>query len=150
MSAAIEPFVQLRRVSFGDADPRGTLYFVSAARYCMDALEAWFIERLGVDWFHLTIERRIATPIVHSELDFQGAARPGETLSLQVQVTRLGNSSVGLLVCARTAQESRRCFECRMVCVFTDATTSRSIKFPDDLRSRLEQEAALTTPATST
>ena len=42
MSDAIEPFLQLRRVTFGDADPRGTLYFASVARYCMDALEAWF------------------------------------------------------------------------------------------------------------
>jgi acyl-CoA thioesterase FadM len=143
MSDAIEPFLQLRRVTFGDADPRGTLYFASVARYCMDAVEAWFTERLDSDWIQLSNERQIGAPVVHSEFDFHKAARWGESLRLRVLVSKCGRSSINLLVQGHAELERSLCFECRFICVFINTATTRPVEIPGDLRLLIEREATI-------
>jgi 4-hydroxybenzoyl-CoA thioesterase len=133
------PFVQERRVPWGDADPAGTLYFAHVARYCMEAIEQWFVEVLDIDWARINTERKIGTPMVRAEIDFKNAAAAGEVVAVRVTVEKLGRSSLVFGVHGDSAQASRSCWAGRFTCVFIDTATRQSIPIPDDYRSAVSR-----------
>lgn len=133
-------FVLERRVPWGDADPAGTLYFAHVCRYCMEASEEWFVQRLGTDWHRINLERGIGTPMVRTEIDFTNPAMAGEVLELIVAVERVGRSSLVLRVQGRVKDTDRVCWQGRFTCVFMDAATRRSIAIPDEYRGVMETE----------
>ena len=139
-SAVPRPFVQERRVPWGDADPAGTLYFAHVSRYCMEAIEQWFVEVLGTDWARLNAERKIGTPMVRAEIDFRNAAAAGEVVAIGVTVEKLGRSSLVFCVRADIAGGSRPCWEGRFTCVFIDTATRQSIPIQDDYRSAIAHQ----------
>jgi acyl-CoA thioesterase FadM len=111
----------------------------------MEAVEAWFRDRLGTDWFALNLDRGIGTPFVHASLDFRSPLTPRDTLETTVLLTRLGGSSLRFALAGRAEGGRRLAFEARLVCAFVDARASpmRPIPAPADLRPALEREAAL-------
>jgi 4-hydroxybenzoyl-CoA thioesterase len=137
LSESSEAFTYLRRVSFGDADPAGTLFFANISRYCMEAIELWFVDRLGADWLQLSVDRGIGTPFVRVELDFLSPATPGDTLAIVVTVTELGRSSVVFDVKGKIAESKRLCWHGRFKCVFIDAKTARGIPIPEGYRTAM-------------
>ena len=138
-----EPFTQLRRVSFGDADAAGTVFFANISRYCMEAIELWFVDRLNIDWFRLGVDRGIGTPFVRVELDFLVAATPRDTLAIAVKVEELGRSSVVFSVKGMIAESKRLCWDGRFKCVFIDTKTVRGIPIPDGYREAMDHDARL-------
>ena len=136
-------FTVQRRVAFGDTDAAGSVFFSHAVRYCLEALEQWFVDRLGTDWFHLHADRQIGSPFVHAEFEFQSAATPRESLELTVAVTAVGRSSAEFTVTARSVPSSQICWIGRFKCVFISAATRRSIPIPDEFRGQFERDAAL-------
>jgi acyl-CoA thioesterase FadM len=136
-------FTVKRRVAFGDTDVAGSLFFSNVTRYCMEALEEWFVDRLGTDWYHLNVDRAIGTPFVRAEFDFVSAATPRESLELQVAVTGVGRSSVDFAVTANTVPSGRGCWVARFKCVFIDAGTKRATPIPGEYRTTLERESLL-------
>jgi 4-hydroxybenzoyl-CoA thioesterase len=135
----VHPFVQARRVPWGDADPAGTLYFAHVSRYCMEAIEQWFVEVLGTDWARFNSERKIGTPMVRAEIDFRNAAAAGEVVAVCVTVEKLGRSSLVFRVQGDIAGSSRSCWEGRFTCVFIDTSTRQSIPIGDDYRSAISR-----------
>lgn len=138
-----EPFTQLRRVSFGDADVAGTVFFANISRYCMEAIEMWFVDRLGTNWFELSVDRGIGTPFVRAELDFLSPASPRDTLAIAVSVEELGRSSVVFNVKGRIAESGRLCWGGRFKCVFIDTKAVRGIPIPDEYRAAMEHDGTL-------
>jgi acyl-CoA thioesterase FadM len=136
-------FTVQRRVPFGDTDAAGSLFFSHAVRYCLEALEEWFIDRLGTDWFHLHADRQIGSPFVHAEFDFLGPATPRESLKLTVAITAVGRSSAEFMVSAAAVPSGQKCWVGRFKCVFISAATKRSIPIPDEFRGQFERDAAL-------
>jgi 4-hydroxybenzoyl-CoA thioesterase len=136
-------FTVQRRVPFGDTDAAGSLFFSHAVRYCLEALEQWFIDRLGTDWFHLHADRQIGSPFVHAEFEFHSAATPRESLELAVAVTAVGRSSAAFTVTASSVPSSEVCWVGRFKCVFIATATRRSIPIPDEFRGQFERDAAL-------
>jgi acyl-CoA thioesterase FadM len=134
-------FTVTRRVAFGDTDVAGSLFFSNVTRYCMEALEEWFVDRLGTDWFHLNVYRAIGTPFVRAEFEFLSAATPRESLELQVAVTGVGRSSVDFAVTAHAVPSGRGCWLARFKCVFVDVDTKRAAPIPDEYRATLERES---------
>jgi YbgC/YbaW family acyl-CoA thioester hydrolase len=134
---ASRPIVQERRVPWGDADPAGTLYFAHVSRYCMEAIEQWFVDVLEIDWLRINAERRIGTPMVRAEIDFKSGASAGEVLAVTVAVEKLGRSSMVFRVQGEVTADHRACWEGRFTCVFIDASTRQSIAIPDDYRSAI-------------
>ena len=135
-------FIQERRVPWGDADPAGALYFAHVSRYCMEAIEQWFVERLGIDWYRINAERGIGTPMVRAEIDFKGPAGAGEVITVTVAVEKIGRSSLVRWVAGRVKEADRSCWLGRFTCVFMKASTRESIPIPDEYRAVMERDRA--------
>ena len=110
----------------------------------MEAIEAWFIERLGTDWYALNESGR-GTPFVHLSVDFRSALTPHDVLVTTVALARAGGSSLEFRLAGRT-EDGRLAFEGRFVCVFVAAKGDaghKPIPIPDEFRAAVEREAAL-------
>ncbi|MEO8313598.1 MAG: thioesterase family protein [Pseudomonadota bacterium] len=145
MSKAHELFTLERRIPWGDTDAAGTIYVAHVARYCLEAMEAWFVARLGIDWFALNADRRLAAPCVRVELDFKRGATPRDRLALAVTIAEVGRSSVLFRVVGSIGDPAATCWEGRFKSVFTDANTGRSTPIPLEYREAFEHELVLVT-----
>ena len=115
--------------------------------FALDAIEGWFRDRLGTDWFRLNTEERTGTPFVHLSLDMESPLTPPDVLLTTVLLARAGRSSLEFRVVGREEAASRVSFRGRMVCVFTDHAIGRSIPIPERYRAAVEREVALASEA---
>lgn len=135
-----------RRIAWWDTDAARIAYTARFPQFCMEAIEAWFIERLGTDWYALNESGR-GTPFVHLSIDFRSPLTPRDALATTVALARAGGSSLEFRVTGR-AREGRLVFEGRFVCVFVATrgdTGHRPIPIPDEFRAAVDREAALAT-----
>ncbi len=140
MTAAL--FSHRRRVTWGETDAARIAYTPRILDYAMEALEAWFVERLGCGWFEMNLDHGIGTPFVHASLDFRSPVTPRDAIETTVLHARLGGSSLRFAVRGHAAG-GRLVYEGTLVCAFVDNSAMRPIPVPDRFRAALEAEAAL-------
>ncbi|MFT8243106.1 acyl-CoA thioesterase [Roseomonas sp. BN140053] len=133
-------FVFHRRVTWGDVDAAGIAYTGRFPQFCMEALEAWFLEVLDADWYELNVRRGIGTPFVHMDLDFRSPLTPRDALAITVRLERLGGSSLRFLVQGH-ANGDRLSFEGHFACAFVDGKSMKPIPVPAEFRAALESRA---------
>jgi YbgC/YbaW family acyl-CoA thioester hydrolase len=145
MSRPIEgksyPFVHARRIRWGESDPARIVYTARYLDFAMDAIEAFFTDRLGASFYEFNLDHGCGTPFVHVELDFRSPLTPRETLETEVRLARLGGSSLTFVVAGRSG--ARLCYEGKLVCAFVDTTAPqmRPIPVPPRFRDLLEPDA---------
>jgi 4-hydroxybenzoyl-CoA thioesterase len=141
MSVTPLPFVHRRRVRWAEVDVAGAVDLGTLTRYSMEALEEWFLDRLGLDWSELHVGQKLATPFVRAELNFRRPVRSSEFLKVAVSVEKLGRSSVIFQVVGRSETDDGCCWDARFSCVFADAETLQSIAVPKAYRDVIERDA---------
>lgn len=146
MPKPIEQFIHRRRVLWGETDAARIAYTARFLDFAMEAVEAWFHDRLGFGWFELNVDLGLGTPFVHASLDFRSPVTPRDELASTVRLTRLGGSSLRFLVVGRTDTGARLVYESTLVCAFVDTATMRPVPVPDRFRALLEHEAAADLP----
>lgn len=120
------------RVTWGDCDPAKIAYTGRLPEFALAAINAWWEHHLGGDgWFQMELDRNVGTPFVHMSLDFLSPVTPRHRLMCQVQLVRLGATSVEFKVTAR--QDGTVCFIGKFVCVFTVADEFRKSAPPQDI-----------------
>ena len=134
-------YVYRRRVQWGDADPAEMAYTVRFLDFAMDAIDSWYRDEIGCDWFTLNVERQFGSPAVHLELDFKAPLRPGDEIEIRVFVEKVGTSSVTLRFDGRFT-DGRPVYEGCIVNVFVDRESLRSAPIPSDMKARIEAYAA--------
>lgn len=136
------PFVHVRRIRWGESDPARIAYTARFLEFAMDAIEAFFQDRLGAGFYELNLDHGIGTPFVHVELDFRSPLTPRDTLATEVRLVRLGGSSVTFAVAGRVG--ARLAFEGRLVSAFVDITgpAMKPIPVPPRFRALLDPDAA--------
>lgn len=137
----LAPFVHVRRISWADTDAARIAYTARFLDFAMEAIEAWWRDRVGIDWYEMTVDRGFGTPFVHVSLDFRSPVTPRDTLATTVRLARLGGSSLRFAVEGRAGD--RLVYEGTLVCAFVDIAAMRPITAPAELRAALEREAAL-------
>ncbi|MCH9685021.1 MAG: acyl-CoA thioesterase [Deltaproteobacteria bacterium] len=132
------------RVTWGDCDPAGIVYFPRFFEKFHEAMERWFGDALGQPYEVLIGGRKLGLPSVHTEADFAAPCRFGDALVVELRVPRLGGSSITLdyRVVAEDPQDEVR-LRGRTVCALMDLdperpTFRRAVPWPDDLRARIE------------
>jgi 4-hydroxybenzoyl-CoA thioesterase len=130
-------------VRWGDCDPAGIMYFPRFFERFHDAMERWFEVSLGLPYDALIVGRRLGLPSVHTEADFRVPCRFGERLEVELQVAKLGRSSIELSYRVVVAGESEPRLTGRTICALMDldparATHERAVPWPEDLRDRIE------------
>ena len=141
-STTVRPdtFSHRRRVTWAETDAAGAVDLGNIMRYSMEALEEWFVERLGLNWHELHVIRRIGTPFVRADLELISPVRPSDQLSVVVRVERMGRSSVDFDVIGCSEPEANQRWKGRFKCVFIEAERRTSISIPDNFRAVIERE----------
>lgn len=96
-AAAIDypaPYVYRRRVRWGDSDAARIAYTVRFFDYAMEAIEGWFDDVLGSDWYISNTQHGLGSPFVHVEMDIQAPLRPREMVNVKVLVADTGRSTI--------------------------------------------------------
>ncbi len=137
------PFVYRRPIRWADTDAAAIAYTARIPEFCMEALEAWFRERLGIGWYEMNRDLGIGTPFVHLSVDFRAPLTPRDGLAIRVLVRRVGGASVRFALEGRIAEGGRLAFEGNFVCSFVEAAAMKPIPIPEAYRPALEREAAI-------
>ena len=125
------------RVGWADCDPARIAYTGRLPNFALEAIDAWWEAKTGLDWYRGNIDAGIGTPFVHLSLDFRSPVTPRHRLICEVSLLKLGNSSIRFLV--RAKQDGKLCFEGQFVEVFVDAQTHlHAIAAPEDMRRKIE------------
>ncbi len=129
-------------VRFGDCDPAGIVYFPRFFDLFHQAMETWFPAELGFGYDEFIRGRKLGFPAVRSEADFERPSRFGETLAIELRVTRIGRTSIGFGYAITGPQgESRVRGASVCVCMDLDPNSpnqGRGVELPADLRARIE------------
>mgnify|MGYP000294528357 CR=1 FL=1 len=88
------PYLHWRRIPFGHTDAAAIVYTPRFSDYCMEAVEVWFRDCIGIDWYRINTELGWGTPVVHMELDFKAPLKGGDRLGIVVRVAGIGRSTV--------------------------------------------------------
>jgi len=107
---------------FGHSDPAGIVYYPRYLHYCHCAFEDFFADA-GKPYFDVLMNEGLGWPTVHLETTFQQPLRFGQELSIDVSVTKIGNSSATFRYRGYREGESEDVMraEITVVCVsFTD------------------------------
>ncbi len=131
------PFVYRRRLRFGEADPARIAYTPRLFDLSMEALEVWFREVGGFDWYDININHRRGTPFVRVEMDMRAPVTPERPLALEVRVVETGRSSIRFSVIGRREDDRVICFEGLWTCAVVDTDKAGAIPIPEPLASRI-------------
>ncbi|HVW52032.1 MAG TPA: thioesterase family protein [Trinickia sp.] len=140
------PFVFERpvRIRFSHCDPAGIVFFPQYLTLTNALVEDWFTDSLGIDYADMIARRRVGLPIVKLECEFARPSRMGETVSLALSLTKVGQRSIGLDIVGRGDDGVR--FVAHQVLVTTSLDTGESIGIPHDIRAALQRAAASPLP----
>jgi 4-hydroxybenzoyl-CoA thioesterase len=136
--ASLTPLVHQRRIAWCDTDAARIVYTVRFFEFAMEAIDAWFREIYGGDWYELNVHRGSGTPFVHVEMDIKASLRPPEVLKTTVLVEKLSRSALTFQVVGRK-EDGAVSFSGRYVCAICKMEPMRAISIPDAERERVQQ-----------
>lgn len=122
-------------IRHGHCDPAGIVYTPKFFDLFNQAIEGWFIEALGIDYYHVIGERRTGLGYVTASAEFFAPCVMGDELEIVMRVVRVGTKSYTLMLHAmRDGSEALRGH-------FTTVTTSldghKSIPIPADIKDAI-------------
>ena len=128
------------KIRFGDIDHAGIVYYPRFLHYFHVALEEFFGQELEIDYPVLIDEHRIGLPTVHLETDWSRPLRYGDTIEIEVSVSKIGKTSVtfGYRVFKQGQDEPWVVGHNVVVCL--NMNTFKKINIPDWLRQKLEKQ----------
>jgi acyl-CoA thioesterase FadM len=128
------------KVPFGHADIAGIVYTPRFTEYCMDAMEAFLREQIGLDWYAINRQGDYVNPVVKLELTFLNSARISDVIAIDVAVAAVGRSSFTLKVNGLLVdQGAKPCFEAAVVLAIVDVRSQRARPIAEAHRLLLEQ-----------
>ena len=123
-------FRYLRRIRFGDTDAAGIVFTGRVSDMALEALEVWFSERLGLNWFEMCGRANVDTPCVHLEIDFRSPMTPRDTLDISIVLERVSRSTLQVRLMARAKADDRIRWQSRFVSPASMSRRSRALLFP--------------------
>ncbi|MEP1207701.1 MAG: thioesterase family protein [Rhizobiaceae bacterium] len=123
------------KVRWADCDPARIAYTGRLPYFALEAIDAWWEQTIGADWFRLNVDQDIGTPFVHLSMDFSKPVTPRHILTCKVKLIHLGNSSVRFSVTGH--QDGELCFKGEFVEVFVDAAILQKRGIPAKFKQAL-------------
>ncbi len=122
-------------VRFNHVDAAGIVFYPRYYEMLNEAVERWFDEGLGVGFRDLHLVQKIGMPARHIAVDFLKASRLGDVLTFDLQVRKIGRSSLALKIDCYCDGEQRLAADLVLVCVSLSPLAATSI--PAALRERM-------------
>lgn len=117
-------------------DAARLVFFARFLDFCHDALEALFAGIPG-GYAHLALVRDVGIPTVRVEVDFRLPLRYGDVARFEIDILRLGNTSVTVRHVIRRDSDGEIAALVRHVIVLAKLSTLTPTPIPDDVRALL-------------
>ena len=128
-----EPFTHHLRVRYAECDAQGVVFNAHYLAYFDTSLtELW---RAAFGGYQAIIERGIDVMVLEAQLRFRAPARFDELLTLEIALTRLGNTSIASS--HRISRDGEVLVEGTMMHVLVDLSTLKKTPIPDWMREQL-------------
>ncbi|MSP60701.1 MAG: acyl-CoA thioesterase [Myxococcales bacterium] len=128
-------------VRFGDVDHAGIVFYPQFFIYFHEAFEQFFNDA-GFAYHLLIGERNVGFPTVHIETDYKQTLRYGDSLDIEVSVSKIGHRSATFHYAGFRHRDGVHACTARITCACVDMRTMKSIPIPDDLRTLFERFAS--------
>jgi len=132
------PFETRIKVRFGDADPAGLVYYPVILHYCHVAMEEFFEACCGIAYHRLMRDERLGFPTVNVRAEFFVPLVYGDEALVEVEVARVGDSSVTFEYRLRRAGDGTLCARSTQVHVAMNLDERRAVSIPDTYREALQ------------
>jgi acyl-CoA thioester hydrolase len=128
-----EPFSHRLRVRYAECDPQGVVFNAHYLAYFDASLtELW---RAAFGSYQAMLDRGVDVVVADAQLSFRSPARFDEQLTLQIAVTKLGNTSI--TSSHRISRDGALVVEGTLRHVMVDCQTLSKTPIPDWIRGRL-------------
>jgi len=124
-------------VRFGDLDQAGIVYYPRYLHFCHVGMEEYFRWVVGIDYPTFLAEHDLGLPAVRTEVEHRRPIRYGDAVELEIEVERIGTTSVEWRHRFWHPREERPSTECRVVTVLVGMRDFEKRPVPDWLRERL-------------
>ena len=133
-------FITERQVRFHHCDPAGIVFYPQFF-YLLHEVQEDFLTHIGFPE-HALIQAGIGMPIVNLKTEFLGMCRHGDQLTLSLELTRIGSTSIGMHYeiyggAHRDKKTPAIKLKAHGVVVYSEIPNGKAIAIPDDLRSAL-------------
>jgi YbgC/YbaW family acyl-CoA thioester hydrolase len=124
-------------VRFAEIDWARVVYFARYFDFAHRAFEDFWNAQPGLDYGTLLNERHVGFPIVHSEGQFFGPLRMGDTARVVMDVTRLTKKSVTSRFTIFRNESDEKLAVITLKQAAIDALSFKPMEYPDDLHAAL-------------
>lgn len=128
-------FTTRKLVQFSNCDPFGIVFYPQYFYILSEAKED-FLMHIGHPHHYYINTLRKGWPMVRLETDFKQPSHYGDSIDVDIEVFKLGSSSLGLEYTIRGDDGEVRLVT-KTVIVLTDLASGQSEPIPDDLRAAL-------------
>ena len=128
------PLVVRRAARWGECDPAGIVYTPRFSDWVIEAVESFFATVLQVPWLDLRRSHGLASPMARVSLDFKRPVAAGDEIDIELEVARVGRTSLTFAITGRRRSDS--CFTAEVTTVFVDIASDTPTRIPDLLRDR--------------
>ena len=133
------PFTSVQKIRFDDVDGAGIVYYPQFFHLCHAAFEDFFDTAAPISYPQLIRDRRLGFPTVAIESRFVAPLEYGDTAVVELNVERVGRSSVDFSYTIRRRRDGTRCFDARVTTVLIDLDSRRPQPLTPELRTILER-----------
>lgn len=133
-------FTVQKQVRFHHCDPAGIVFYPQFF-YLLHEVQEDFLAHIGFPE-HVLIAGGTGVPIVDLKTEFLGMCRNGEQLTMTLELTRIGNASMGMqyeIHGAAPAPGASSAIRLRAhgVVVYSQVPNGKPVPIPDNMRSAL-------------
>jgi 4-hydroxybenzoyl-CoA thioesterase len=132
-------FTTEKQVRFHHCDPAGIVFYPQFF-YLLHEVQEDFLAHIGFPE-HALIQAGTGIPIVDLKTEFLGMCRHGDQLTLSLELTRVGSTSIGMHYEIHGPAEGTKVQTIKLrahgVVVYSEIPTGKAIAIPDDLRSAM-------------
>jgi 4-hydroxybenzoyl-CoA thioesterase len=133
------PFRHEMPVRFADVDHAGIVYYPRFFHYFHLAFEELFRARFGARGYVDLLERdRIGFPTVSAQCDYRAPLKFGDTVAIEISLSRLGKTSATFDYRALRVHEGGAdvlAAAGKVTCAIVDLERFQSVKTPETLRA---------------
>jgi len=131
-------FTKQYKVRFSDTDPAGVMYYPRFLDRFHTVFEDWFDESLQMPYRWMLEDTRVGFPTVHTQCDYRVPCRFGETIVIELILTRVGSRSFTCTYKIRALGEDTVRVHAQVVTATVDLDTFKAVEIPVRLRRQLE------------
>jgi 4-hydroxybenzoyl-CoA thioesterase len=123
------------QIEFNHCDPAGIVFYPRYFEMTNSVVENFFADVVGKSFAQMHLDgRHNGVPTVHLETDFLAPSRLGDKVVFSLEVTRLGGSSLSLLITGRMGDEVR--MRAKITVVWIDQM--KAAPWPDAMRAKIK------------